>query len=266
MNLGTLVNSVLKKIGLQLFRYDNNKQLYDINEFNSLAEAKHDLDILYTIENIDANKLLQILKRSKSQLRQDIFALSKLNFKNEGFFVEFGATNGMELSNTYLLEKEFGWSGILAEPATCWHEELRKNRNAIIETNCVWVDSKSILNFTQVATPELSTISNYSKNDMHLGRNKNAESYQVKTISLNDLLLKHNAPKSIDYLSIDTEGSEFEILNAFDFKNYSFSVITVEHNYTANRSKIFNLLSKHGYTRVFEGLSKFDDWYILNKN
>jgi hypothetical protein len=84
----------------------------------------------------------------------------------------------------------------------------------------------------------------------------------VSTISLNDLLSKHNAPKHIDYLSIDTEGSEFEILNSFDFSSHSFGVVTVEHNFTPVRQKIFELLSGHGYTRQFENLSKFDDWYV----
>ena len=52
----------------------------------------------------------------KSQIYQDIFVLYTLNWKRNGFFVEFGATNGFDLSNSYLLEKDFGWKGILCEP------------------------------------------------------------------------------------------------------------------------------------------------------
>ena len=59
---------------------------------------------------------------------------------------------------------------------------------------------------------------------------------KVETISLNDLLKKFNAPKYIDYLSIDTEGSEFEILSSLDFSKY-ISVITCEHNYSSKRKK-----------------------------
>ena len=75
------------------------------------------------------------------------------------------------------------------------------------------------------------------------------------------MLRKHKAPKYIDYLSIDTEGSEFEILNSFNFAEYSFGVITCEHNYGQNRNAIYDLLSQNGYYRRFEKLSKFDDWY-----
>ena len=88
------------------------------------------------------------------------------------------------------------------------------------------------------------------------------ETYDVKTISLNKLLDDNNAPQQIDYLSIDTEGSEFEILNNFDFSKYSFNVITCELNYTSLREQIFDLLSKNGYSRVYQNLTQFDDWYI----
>lgn len=53
----------------------------------------------------------------QSQASQDVFALVANGFKRGGYFVEFGATNGKSISNTYVLEKEFGWTGIVAEPA-----------------------------------------------------------------------------------------------------------------------------------------------------
>ena len=84
----------------------------------------------------------------------------------------------------------------------------------------------------------------------------------MNTITLNDLLKKYNAPKNIDYLSIDTEGSEFEILKSFDFSKYNISIITCEHNYSLDRKNIFNLLVRNGYERVYSGLSRWDDWYV----
>ena len=198
---------------------------------------------------------------SKAQLCQDLFVLSELNFKRGGFFVEFGATNGVELSNTHLLEKQFGWTGILAEPGRVWHDCLRKNRNSAIETRCVWNVTGQHLTFEECIRPEFSTISSFKNSNFQADVRSNSGQYTVETISLNDLLEEQRAPRQIDYLSIDTEGSEFEILSSLDFNRFTFRVITCEHNYTTNRNKIRDLLASHGYFRKHEQLSRFDDWF-----
>ena len=87
----------------------------------------------------------------------------------------------------------------------------------------------------------------------------------VETISLLDMLDKFDAPRHIDYLSIDTEGSEYEILRDFDFDKYKFSVITCEHNQTETRDRIYDLLTGKGYVRKMEDLSQQDDWYVLKE-
>ena len=202
----------------------------------------------------------------KSQIGQDVFALYGLNWKRSGYFVEFGATNGFDLSNTYLLEKDFGWNGILAEPAKVWHEELKANRSASLDFDCVWNKSGEIVNFTVAQEAEYSTISSFTDKDAHASARNKGETFPVTTISLSDLLKRHDAPSTIDYLSIDTEGSELEILEAFDFNQYAISVITCEHNFSSQRAKLYKLLSSHGFIRVFEGLSRWDDWYIHPKN
>jgi hypothetical protein len=86
----------------------------------------------------------------------------------------------------------------------------------------------------------------------------------VTTVTLTDMLARNDAPAVIDYLSIDTEGSEYDILAAHDFDRFKFSVITCEHNFTPNREKIFKLLTSKGYRRVMERQSQFDDWYVLD--
>jgi len=201
--------------------------------------------------------------KSKAQLRQDIFVLAELGFKRDGYFVEFGGTNGVDLSNTYLLETELGWTGIVAEPAHVWHDALISNRKCLLDFNCVWSESGKTLEFNEVDEAELSTIDTFSNTDEHAKTREIGNKYEVNTISLFDLLEKHDAPKEIDYLSIDTEGSEYEILSAFDFDAYKIKVITCEHNYTPMREKIFELLSSKGYTRKYTEFSYFDDWYVL---
>jgi FkbM family methyltransferase len=215
----------------------------------------------------DANFLLalyrSILRKSQSQIRQDLFVLHQLNFKQNGYFVEFGATNGIDLSNSYLLETEYGWNGILVEPAKVWHPDLLKNRRAKIDTRCVYKTSGESILFNESKDPNLSVIDSFSGLDNHTKLRSSGNQYFVETISLIDLLNQYSAPEEIDYLSIDTEGSEFDILENFDFKKYRFKVITCEHNYTANRERLNALFVENGYHKKYENFSLFDDWWVL---
>ncbi|MCY0149680.1 FkbM family methyltransferase [Hoeflea sp. G2-23] len=200
---------------------------------------------------------------SRSQIFQDAFVQWALKGKREGFFCDFGATDGVFLSNSYALETNFGWTGICAEPATSWHQGLRHNRpGAIVEPRCVWSKSGEQLTFSESASRELSTLTQFEDSDSHSRRRRGAKNYQVETISLNDMLEQHAAPADFDYLSIDTEGSELAILEAFDMQRWRPAVITVEHNYTANRQVIHDLLVNAGYRRVLPEVSLFDDWYV----
>jgi hypothetical protein len=103
------------------------------------------------------------------------------------------------------------------------------------------------------------------KSDANRDIRKKANVYDVETVTLMDLLSDHQAPRFIDFLSIDTEGSEYEILKEFDFSKYSFGVICVEHNFTENRERISNLLTRNGYSQVFGEYSEWDDWYFKVK-
>lgn len=155
------------------------------------------------------------------------------------------------------------WKGILVEPSRKFYKDLKQNRNCILDDRCVYSQSGLAILFNEAEWGELSTIDKYSNQDGHSIYRKQGLKYDVKTISLKDLLDQHNAPVIIDYLSIDTEGSEYDILEAFSFKDYSFRIITVEHNYIElKRNKIKELLESNGYGRVLEHLSKWDDYYI----
>lgn len=200
--------------------------------------------------------------RSRAQLMQDLFVLYHHEQKLNGYFVDFGATDGITINNTALLEAEHGWTGIVAEPARFWHERLRANRTCAINTDCLWRASGETLVFNETPDREYSTIDCLSAADWHAAARRAGRRYEVQTVSLSDLLAQNGAPPAIDYLSADTEGSEFEILNAFDFSRYDIRVITVEHNFTPNRERIHELLTRNGYMRKFEAFSRWDDWYV----
>ena len=257
----SLVNSALSIFGYQLVR----KSFYEKLLSNSNRFRDYELSSL--IDKKFLKDYFQNLRFSKSQLRQDLFVLSELEFKKNGFFVELGATNGVHWSNTHILDTKFNWNGVLAEAAKIWHGALKENRSVAIETDCVWRETGKTLLFNEVNDEnhdgELSTIDCFTNVDKHAkARNSASNKYEVNTISLEDMLKKHDAPKKIDYLSIDTEGSEFEILKSFNFDKYDIKIITCEHNYTQMREKIYTLLTKNGYERKYTEYSMFDDWYV----
>jgi FkbM family methyltransferase len=202
----------------------------------------------------------------KSQVRQDLFVLFITKLKRDGFFVEFGACDGVELSNTLTLEKDFNWKGILAEPSISWHDELFNNRSCHIDKRAVWKESNKELDFVEVEN--VKTISGidtelFKTNFTDLRESVHNKRFKVKTITLKDLLIEYNAPKQIDYLSIDTEGTEFEIISGFDFNEYDIKIITVEHFFNVEESnKIYDYLKQFNYERVLTELSGQDDWYV----
>ncbi len=252
-----LVNNFLKKFNLRLIYYSS---------FRNLLESKKDILFLKFIKEVNKknniSKLIQYYSFSKSEFIQDLFVLNQLNFKKRGFFVEIGALDGEIGSNTYLLEKKFAWNGILCEPNKNYVKKIKKKRKAHLVTKAVWRNSFSKVLFEVSNQKGLSTISSFRSNDLHY--RKIIDKYSVETISLNDLLLEYNAPKIIDYLSIDTEGSEYEILKNLNFKKFKFKVITCEHNQVKNKRKLINkLLTLNGYKKCFDNYTKntCEDWY-----
>ena len=205
----------------------------------------------------------------KSQLLQDAFASFIVGDLFDKTFLEFGATDGISLSNSYMLENNFGWTGILAEPSPQWHEELKNNRpNTKIITDCIWKCSGEKLDFFVSDFGVSSTLVDFKYSDLSSmpgnteARIKDGKVVKVETISLNDVMEKNFNGDTPSYLSIDTEGSEYEILQSLDFEKYRPVVFTIEHNYTNLQNKIDELMISKRYIRVFRKITSFDAWYV----
>ena len=203
---------------------------------------------------------------SPSQLGQDLVALYFSGDIRNGFFIEIGACDGNHLSNSLKLEK-YGWNGIISEPSPFWVKRI-KNRKCLISTKAVFSESNVKLDFNIVENyPDLSGLKeNFDKDNNAKLRNK-FSTMKVETTSLNDLIEEKAPNVKINYISIDTEGSEFEILKNFNFKKYNVDIFTIEHNFIEKkRNLIFDLMSQNEYLRVFQNLSQWDDWYIKKDN
>lgn len=198
---------------------------------------------------------------SNSQMFQDEWVIFETDAMRDGFFVEFGAADGQYISNTYRLERDYGWTGILSEPALAWHGALAQNRSCQISHKCVWTKTGEMLSFRQAPDPALSSLGEFASRDSHAREREHGVEISVETISLIDLLDECRAPSTIDYISIDTEGSELPILQAFDFDRYSVRLLSVEHNHTESEAKLDRFLSSKGFERCFPEFSMIDGWY-----
>ena len=115
--------------------------------------------------------------------------------------------------------------------------------------------SRSFINYGN-----LSTFADYSDKDSH--NREDGTLTHVEVVTLTELLERNNAPKVIDFLSIDTEGSELEILTTFNFDKYHFNLICVEHNFTQTKFSVLDLLSNNGYKEVWPSYSEFDSFFV----
>lgn len=195
-----------------------------------------------------------------AQLSQDLFVVLATASKRGGYFVEIGVGDGISLSNTALLEQRYGWTGILAEPNPNFHTAITNSRSAILDKRAVFSRSGDKLDFLCDNIGELSGIlSTHSRTKEKAGD----KVIPVETVSLNDLLDQHQAPAVIDYMSIDTEGSELDIIAPLDFNRRRPMILTIEHNDNAAKVvKLKKLLEPKGYRHVLERFSQFDSWFV----
>lgn len=205
---------------------------------------------------------LQVQLISHSQLHQDFLPIYFLGKSTSGYFIEVGVGNGISNSNTYLLENEFGYRGILVEPNEKFLDSLKENRDALI-FNCAAGsnDGQSVI-FFGTDDGEYSYIANE-----FVGQGKRRESILKQTIltkTLNSILIEANSPEVIDFLSIDVEGYEIEVLHGLDLAEWKFKVVCIEHNYNElKKSQIIEIFTSHGYRHVLPVASQFDSFFVM---
>jgi FkbM family methyltransferase len=248
------IHKVLDKLNYKIIKKEDliNFKLDDLKK--SLEGAN--LNNIYKNENLISFISKNFLK-SHSQIFQDLFVDYILK-KEKGFYCEVGALDGKELSNTFYLEKELGWSGILCEPNKSYQELIKKNRPSnILVTEPIFSKENEEVNFTELEGGR----SGIDKNS------NNKKSYKLKTTTLNKVLEENLNNKNINYISIDTEGTEYEIIKELDFEKFYPEIITIEHNYDKKkRDKIYKFLKMKNYDRYFKSISRFEDWYIRPLN
>ena len=252
-------------------------------QLKTFAHSKRINDFLLLNQAFEQNSIkdknLNLLKKFinsfknvnnfKSQLYQDVFASFIVGNKFDKTFLEFGATDGLELSNSFMLENTLNWRGALSEPSPQWHKALKENRkNTKIITKCIWSETGKNLDFYMSDKGVFSTLNDFVNSDKNSmpgntkERKRSGKIIKVETISLNDVIKNYFNDIPPSYISIDTEGSEYMILNSFNFENYRPKVFTIEHNFSELETKIDDLMKSNNYERIFSDLTAFDAWYV----
>lgn len=228
-----------------------------IDNYDNVNDSNTRSFIGYVIEN---------LSNKNAQLFQDLYVLWKLKNKNKGIFVEVGTAFPTGNNNTWTLESEAQWQGVLIEPNPVFHKSIMAARSMPLETRAIHYqsDSSLVLEIVNDFHASGGLKENY---EIKVGQViENSQEVVVDTISFTRCLEKYSIPKDFDYLSYDTTGNQADIQNIREIfaHNYFPKIITIGHNYKSHRPALHNMLQSHGYTREFDYLSKWDDWYYHN--
>lgn len=224
----------------------------------------------------------------QSQMGQDMF-LNRWFFKNRGpgFFIEVGAFDGVAGSNTSYFEKHLQWRGIAFEPNPSAFEVLRATRSCRLIQGCAYHQDGQIP-FLALSEREQREGANtrppgsllqmmldsshggamLSGIPEHLGQAQRVK-WARRAMKLNqiratvpchriDTVLDDYGVKTVDYLSIDVEGAELEVLRGIDFARVQVNIIGVEHS--PRFSEVYDLLTTSGFE--YQGLLFFDEIFV----
>lgn len=190
-----------------------------------------------------------------SEWGQDKWVVEKIfDFQESRYFLDLAAGNGILVSNTYFLEKYLNWKGIYIEANDKSFEELKENRACICEHACV-DNMRQKVKFTD-SSYKHSYLGGIIDKDVDNTDEENKSFVWKQTVTLKEILEKHNAPNIIDYFSLDIEGAETRVMKDFPFNKYTFLSMSVERPGKLLRS-IFKI---NGYLEV--GSNLFDKLYV----
>jgi len=190
-------------------------------------------------------------RKSYSQGGEDLVLLKLLKFKSSGFFIDVGANHPISLNNTYLFYK-LGWKGLNFEPIPELAEKFKHARPRDI------VIAKAMSNFTGEAN-FAAGVKEYQVNSSLLSLDLPKQNLIKVAVDKLENILDEMAVKAIDFISIDTEGTEVDVLEGLNLGKYRPLFILAEYN-TASKAndKLSPYLISKGYQPVY-----INTWNII---
>ena len=190
---------------------------------------------------------------SYAQNREDIYINWLLAGKKKGFYVDIGASDPIHDSVTKFFYDK-GWNGINIEPIERHIKNLQKQRPRDVNLQLGIAEQKGKLNFREYVNGDgLSTFAEESKKEHHESRDY--VDYEVNVKRLDDVLDEQNV-KAIDFMKIDVEGYEYEVISSNNWNKYRPLLLVIEANHI--KRDWHNILIKNGYQKVFfDGLNEY---------
>lgn len=199
-------------------------------------------------------ELIAVFKRAIlnrfSMSGEDVVIERLLKHKNQGFYVDVGANDPWRFNNTARFYK-MGWSGINIEPNFNKYQALKSHRKRDISLNVGVSLTKRKINFYEFEPDTLCTFSEaratkYLKEGFRLKKQ-----LEVETVPLRDILDQHGKGKVIDFLTVDTEDMDKEVLLSNDWKRFRPLLICVEVVRPNANGDISSFLQEHGYAEIY---------------
>ena len=201
---------------------------------------------------------------SYSQFGEDRIIQDFFPMGYKGVCIDVGATDGIGMSNSYHFEQQ-GWLCICCEANPDMYDSLKINRSAAIHC-AVGAEDKDEVQFKIVTlegqggnqTAVSSVEIDQRLYDQHLFLQPSVKVINVPMLTLNTILLKYPHIDKIDFLSIDTEGTEIDVMKGFDIHKWQPKVVVLENNF--DDRKYVDYMESVGYRRALRNV--VNDFYI----
>jgi FkbM family methyltransferase len=266
--IAIVTNLILSRVNLRISKIERGSSktsiLSVVSDFMSRNTSELELNsvakLFFASTEFDKKGL-----KPKGQLLQDLWVVSEHGTSN-GFFLDIGAGHPVNISNTYNLQAYFGWSGVIVEPNpefSLLHKRLRASTNIEILSLGLTPESSESMNY--IDDGEFSGNPKYYPGDIHSKNEKLRKSKKTVTVpsmGIKDFIRENNIQK-IDYLSIDIEGGELDLIKAFPFDDCKVHLITIEHNFREQDQKeIDHVLKSNFFCQMLKDQTKWDGFYI----
>lgn len=201
------------------------------------------------IENIRSNCRLPV--RMLSQNGEDLLLWKFFGRKTTGFYIDVGAYDGVGFSNTYFFEA-LGWGGILIEAVPSFYNNCLSDRpySTVINAAIGSGEDPRVTQFSYVSGKHgAGTLSfkgdSISQKERIIREGGSIQTIEIPLLSLNEILKDFQG--DIDFVSIDVEGSELDVLKGFDLKVFNPRVLVIEDNSNGIDTSVRDWLMERGY-------------------